>query len=98
MKEKKFLMINQSEISSYLKDVRKHKVMNAERERELAKIMLNPNTTDAQKSLVKKELVEGNLRFVISVCKQYQNQGLDLSDLIAEGNYGLLKSLIGPRI
>ena len=93
MKEKKFLMINQSEISSYLKDVRKHKVMNAERERELAKIMLDPNTTDAQKSLVKKELVEGNLRFVISVCKQYQNQGLDLSDLIAEGNYGLLKAI-----
>jgi RNA polymerase primary sigma factor len=93
MKEKKFLMINQSEISSYLKDVRKHKVMNAERERELAKIMLDPNTTDTQKSLVKKELVEGNLRFVISVCKQYQNQGLDLSDLIAEGNYGLLKAI-----
>jgi RNA polymerase primary sigma factor len=93
MKEKKFLMINQSEISSYLKDVRKHKVMNAERERELAKIMLDPNTTDAQKSLVKKELVEGNLRFVISVCKQYQNQGLDLPDLIAEGNYGLLKAI-----
>lgn len=93
MKEKKFLMINQSEISSYLKDVRKHKVMNVERERELAKIMLDPNTTNAQKSLVKKELVEGNLRFVISVCKQYQNQGLDLSDLIAEGNYGLLKAI-----
>ena len=93
MKEKKFLMINQSEISSYLKDVRKHKVMNVERERELAKIMLDPNTTDEQKSLVKKELVEGNLRFVISVCKQYQNQGLDLADLIAEGNYGLLKAI-----
>ena len=93
MKEKKFLMINQSEISSYLKDVRKHTVMNVERERELAKIMLDPNTTDEQKSLVKKELVEGNLRFVISVCKQYQNQGLDLADLIAEGNYGLLKAI-----
>jgi RNA polymerase primary sigma factor len=93
MKGKTVLMINQSEISSYLKDVRKHKVMNAERERELAKIMLDPNSTQRQKDLVKKELVEGNLRFVISVCKQYQNQGLDLCDLISEGNYGLLKAI-----
>jgi RNA polymerase primary sigma factor len=93
MKEKTISIINQSEISSYLKDVRKIKVMNAERERELAKIMLNPDSTKREKDLVKKELIEGNLRFVISVCKQYQNQGLDLSDLIAEGNYGLLKAI-----
>lgn len=91
--EKTFTMINQSEISSYLKDVRKLKVMSFDREKELAKIMLNPNTTQDQKNMVRKELVEGNLRFVISVCKQYQNQGLDLSDLIAEGNYGLLKAI-----
>jgi RNA polymerase primary sigma factor len=93
MKEKPFLIINQKEISSYLKDIRKFKVMNAERERELGKIMLNPDSTQKQKDLVKKELVEGNLRFVISVCKQYQNQGLDLPDLIAEGNVGLLKAI-----
>jgi RNA polymerase primary sigma factor len=35
----------------------------------------------------------GNLRFVITVSKQYQNQGLDLSDLIAEGNLGLMKAI-----
>lgn len=93
MKEKTISIINQSEISSYLKDVRKLKVMNAERERELAKVMLNPESTKKERDLVKKELIEGNLRFVISVCKQYQNQGLDLSDLIAEGNYGLLKAI-----
>ena len=91
--QKNTLMINQSEISSYLKDVRKLKVMTIEKERELAKIMLNPDVTKSEKERVKKELVEGNLRFVISVCKQYQNQGLDLSDLIAEGNYGLLKAI-----
>jgi RNA polymerase primary sigma factor len=38
------------------------------------------------------KLVESNLRFVISVCKQYQHQGLPLSDLINEGNLGLLKA------
>lgn len=91
--QKNSFMINQSEISSYLKDVRKCKVMTIDRERQLAKIMLNPNITKIEKDAVKKELVEGNLRFVISVCKQYQNQGLDLPDLIAEGNYGLLKAI-----
>ena len=38
------------------------------------------------------KLVESNLRFVISVCKQYQHQGLPLSDLVNEGNLGLLKA------
>ena len=37
-------------------------------------------------------MLEGNLRFVITVAKQYQNQGIDLSDLIAEGNFGLIES------
>ena len=91
--QKNLLMINQTEISSYLKDVRKLKVMNAEREKELAKIMLNPDVSEFEKGKVRQELVEGNLRFVISVSKQYQNQGLDLADLIAEGNYGLLKAI-----
>lgn len=63
--QKNTLMINQSEISSYLKDVRKLKVMTLEKERELAKIMLNPDVTKSEKEKVKKELVEGNLRFVI---------------------------------
>ena len=38
-------------------------------------------------------MLEGNLRFVITVSKQYQNQGLDLCDLIAEGNLGLMKAI-----
>jgi RNA polymerase primary sigma factor len=38
-------------------------------------------------------LLEGNLRFVITVAKQYQNQGLDFPDLIAEGNFGLMKAI-----
>jgi RNA polymerase primary sigma factor len=94
MKEKNSIIsINQEEISSYLKDIRKLKVMTPEREKELAALMLSNRLTNEQKEMVKREIVEGNLRFVITVCKQYQNQGLDLPDLVAEGNYGLLKAI-----
>lgn len=85
--------INQEEISSYLKDIRKLKVMTVERERELSDLMLNGTCTERQKQEVHRELLEGNLRFVITVAKQYQNQGLDLPDLIAEGNLGLMKAI-----
>lgn len=85
--------LNQDEIQMYLKDIRKIKVMTPERERELAAIMASENCTPQQREQVEQELLEGNLRFVITVAKQYQNQGLDMSDLIAEGNYGLMKAI-----
>ena len=93
MKEKSSMPINQDEISHYLKDVRKLKVMTPERERELAAKMMSGSVTKVEKDMIHKELVEGNLRFVITVSKQYQNQGLELPDLIAEGNYGLIKAI-----
>jgi RNA polymerase primary sigma factor len=93
MKEKSSIPINQEEISHYLKDIRKLRVMTPERERELAEIMLSENVTEKQTKEIHKELLEGNLRFVITVSKQYQNQGLELPDLIAEGNLGLMKAI-----
>ena len=93
MKEKQVIPINQEEINSYLKDIRKLRVMTPERERELAERMLSGYITEEEKKEIQKELLEGNLRFVITISKQYQNQGLDLPDLIAEGNYGLLKAI-----
>jgi RNA polymerase primary sigma factor len=93
MKEKSVIPINQEEIAVYLKDSRKISVMTPERERELAERMLSNNISEREKEDIKKELVEGNLRFVITVSKQYQNQGLDFPDLIAEGNYGLMKAI-----
>ena len=93
MKEKSVIPINQEEIASYLKDIRKLTVMTPERERELSERMLSGNISDREKEDIKKEILEGNLRFVITVSKQYQNQGLDFPDLIAEGNYGLMKAI-----
>jgi RNA polymerase primary sigma factor len=93
MKEKSLIPINQEEIAEYLKDIRKLRVMTPERERELSERMLSGTITEMEKKQIQQELLEGNLRFVITVSKQYQNQGLDLPDLIAEGNYGLMKAV-----
>ncbi len=67
--------------------------MTPERERELAERMISGVLTEVERKEIEKELLIGNLRFVITVSKQYQNQGLDLSDLIAEGNLGLMKAI-----
>jgi RNA polymerase primary sigma factor len=94
MKEKNSgIPINQEEINLYLKDIRKIKVMTPERERELSKIIASGTLTPKQIEEVHQELLEGNLRFVITVAKQYQNQGLDFPDLISEGNLGLMKAI-----
>jgi len=70
----------------YLKEIGKTPLITADKEIELAiKIHKGDN-----KALG--ELVKANLRFVVSVAKQYQNQGLSLADLINEGNIGLIKA------
>ena len=94
MKEKNTsIPINQDEIQLYLKDIRKIKVMTPERERELSEMIANGNLTEREIRKVEDEIVKGNLRFVITVAKKYQNQGLSLPDLINEGNLGLLKAI-----
>ena len=94
MKDKNLgIPINQDEVYHYLKDIRKIKVMTPDRERELAVKMKSNEISDKERKKIEEELLTGNLRFVITVAKQYQNQGLDLQDLIAEGNYGLMKAI-----
>lgn len=85
--------INQDEIQHYLRDIRKIKVMTPQREKELAKLMKSDSLTQIERSNIEQEILTGNLRFVITVAKQYQNQGLDFPDLIAEGNLGLMKAI-----
>jgi RNA polymerase primary sigma factor len=94
MKEKNTgVPINQEEIYHYLKDIRKIKVMTPDREKELAVKMKSDEISDRERKRIEEELLQGNLRFVITVAKQYQNQGLELPDLIAEGNFGLMKAI-----
>lgn len=91
--DSKAIIFNQDEVYSYLKDIRKIKVLTPEREKELSKIMRSGDILQQDKEKIERELVEGNLRFVITIAKQYQNQGLDLADLISEGNLGLIKAI-----
>ena len=67
--------LNQDDIQMYLKDLRKIDVMTPDREKELSNIMCSDSCTQEQRETIHKELLEGNLRFVITVAKQYQNQG-----------------------
>ena len=77
---------NDDSISKYFKDVRKSKLLTYPEEIELAKRIKEGDIRATNK------LVESNLKFVVSIAKDYQGQGLPLSDLINEGNYGLIKA------
>lgn len=70
----------------YFKDVSKLSMITPEKEIELTRRIKLGDKAAAN------ELVTANLRFVISVAKQYQNKGLDLVDLIQEGNIGMLEA------
>ena len=73
-------------VTKYFKEVRKSTVITAEQEVELSKRIQEGDDSAIE------ELVFANLKFVISIAKEYQNKGLPLSDLINEGNYGLIKA------
>lgn len=84
---------NHQELQMYFKELNHIPVMTPKREKELSLMMRNKNTTQIQKDKIVKELLEGNLRFVIKIANKYQNQGMDLVDLISEGNLGLMKAI-----
>jgi len=75
-------------LEKYLQEISKVELITPEQEVQLAMRIKNGD------QLALDRLVKCNLRFVVSVSKQYQNQGLTLSDLINEGNLGLIKAAI----
>jgi len=73
-------------LDKYLQEIGKVELLTADEEVELAKRIRKGEVAALNK------LIRSNLRFVVSVSKQYQNQGLSLPDLINEGNLGLIKA------
>ncbi len=84
--QKAFTRRETQALDKYFNDISKIDLISPEREVELAERIQNGDEEALN------ELVQANLRFVVSVAKQYTNQGLSLSDLINEGNVGLMKA------
>ena len=89
---KKSILVNPDEIQLYIKDLKKIPVISHQRQEEIFEMLNNKKITKEEKKVLYDELIVGNLRFVINVSKAYQNQGMDLLDIIAEGNIGLIKA------
>jgi len=79
-------------VRMYLKEIGRVPLLTAERERELAEIMTDC-TDESIKDMAKSELVEANLRLVVSIAKRYVGKGMFFLDLIQEGNLGLMKAV-----
>jgi RNA polymerase primary sigma factor len=82
-------MIPESEdlsLEIYLREIRRRELLTPAQETSIARRIKSGDRAALD------ELVQANLRFVVSVAKQYQNQGLSLGDLINEGNLGLIKA------
>ncbi len=84
--QKQFTNRESQSLDRYLQDISKVELLTTEQEIELA-VRIKNGDQQAMEILTK-----ANLRFVVSVAKQYQNQGLSLGDLINEGNVGLIKA------
>ena len=80
----KYMFAKEDSVGLYLKDVRKIDLLTSEEEEDIFKRIQEGD------EIALNRLVNSCLRFVISVAKDYQHRGLNISDLISEGNYGLV--------
>lgn len=86
MKKKNISFEVDDNLGKYFKEIKKSKILSQKEEIELAKKIKAGDNSALDK------LVSSNLKFVISIAREYQGQGLSLCDLINEGNYGLIKA------
>ena len=87
--QKRITNRNSEALDKYLVEIGRAPMISIDEEIELAQIIRKGGRAGER---AKNRLVEANLRFVVSVAKQYQHQGLTLTDLIDEGNIGLIKA------
>lgn len=84
--ERRMIIPDETSLELYLKEIRKNTALKAEDEAQLA-VRIRKGDRKALERLIK-----ANLRFVVSVARNYQNQGLPLGELISEGNLGLIQA------
>ncbi|MEQ8770410.1 MAG: sigma-70 family RNA polymerase sigma factor [Phycisphaerales bacterium] len=80
----------QSDLQVYLREINRTPLLTPEEERELGWAIINDNCPAARERMIR-----ANLRLVVAIAKHYTNRGLPLSDLIEEGNIGLLRAVEG---
>lgn len=86
---KKIIFTNYKDelLNSYLKDISKYPILDSS---EVAILISKAQAGDEK---AREKLITSNLRFVVTIAKQFQNRGIDLIDLISAGNEGLIKSI-----
>jgi len=80
----------QTDLQLYLREINKTPLLTAEEERELGWRIINDNCP-----MARERMIRSNLRLVVAIAKNYANRGLPLTDLIEEGNIGLMRAVEG---
>lgn len=80
----------QSDLQLYLREINRFPLLTAEQEKELGWAIINDNCP-----LARERMIRSNLRLVVAIAKNYSNRGLPLTDLIEEGNIGLMRAVEG---
>jgi RNA polymerase primary sigma factor len=78
-------------LNTYLKNMGEHDLLSRDEEYEVARLVMEG--TEREKRLAREKLINCNLRLVVSIAKQYAYRGVPLSDLIQEGNIGLMRAV-----
>lgn len=86
---KKIIFTDRSDslLTSYLRDISKYKILSSE---DLTMLVEKAQKGD---TIAKEKVIQSNLRFVVTIAKQFQNRGIPLMDLISSGNEGLIKAV-----